>query len=58
MSVEIGPDAGSGGRFYEKLGHAVAHGPFVSSTNLYDDDGRPIHVGAVMPYLTKSLDGT
>jgi GNAT superfamily N-acetyltransferase len=40
---------------YAKLGYAFAHGPFIISTNLYDDDGRPIHVGAASSYLTKSL---
>ena len=40
---------------YAKLGYAVAHGPFITSTNLYADDGRPIPVGAVMSYLTKAL---
>ncbi|MGZ8587075.1 MAG: GNAT family N-acetyltransferase [Actinomycetota bacterium] len=40
---------------YAKLGFAVAHGPFITSTNLYGEDGRPIHVGAIMSYLTKSL---
>jgi GNAT superfamily N-acetyltransferase len=40
---------------YAKLGYEFAHGPFVMSTNLYDDDGRPIHVGAVSSYMTKSL---
>jgi GNAT superfamily N-acetyltransferase len=55
MSVAIGVDAGPGELLYAKLGYVVAHGPFITSTDLYDDDERPIPVGAVMCYLTKSL---
>lgn len=58
MMVDIGRDAGPGELLYEKLGYLRAHGPFVSSTNLFDDDGKPIPVGAVMAFLTKSLNGT
>jgi GNAT superfamily N-acetyltransferase len=55
MSVAIGPDAGPGELLYAKLGYAVAHGPFITSTDLDADDGRLIPVGAVMCYLTKTL---
>ncbi len=40
---------------YAKLGYTFAHGPFILSTSLYDDEGRPIHVGAASSYLTKQL---
>jgi GNAT superfamily N-acetyltransferase len=55
LSVAQGEDDAPARALYEKLGYAVAHGPFITSTDLDDDDGRPIHVGAVMVYLTKSL---
>ncbi len=55
LSVALSADDAPARDLYAKLGYAVAHGPFITSTNLYDDDGRPIHVGAVMSYLTKSL---
>jgi GNAT superfamily N-acetyltransferase len=55
LTVAQGADDAPARALYEKLGYAVAHGPFITSTNLYDDDGRPIHVGAVMSYLTKLL---
>ena len=44
-----------GRALYETLGYVFAHGPFITSTDLFDDEGRPIHVGAVMSYLTKRL---
>ena len=40
---------------YATLGYGFAHGPYITSTDLIDDRGRPIHVGAVMTYLTKGL---
>jgi len=55
MSVAIGEGAGPAELVYGKLGYVPAHGPFISSTDLRDDDGRPIHVGAVMAYLVKEL---
>lgn len=58
LAVALAAEDAPARALYAKLGYAVAHGPFISSTNLYEDDGRPIHVGAVMSYLTKPLDGT
>ena len=55
LSVALSDDDAPARALYEKLGYAFAHGPFISSTDLLDDDGRPIHVGAVMSYLTKPL---
>jgi Acetyltransferase (GNAT) family. len=55
LSVALAADDAPARDLYAKLGYEVAHGPFITSTNLYDDAGRPIHVGAVMSYLTKSL---
>lgn len=40
-----------------KLGYSFAHGPFITTTDLFDDEGRPMHVGTVMTYLTKPLVG-
>lgn len=40
---------------YDVLGYRLAHGPFIASMDLEDDDGRPLPVGAVMLYLTKEL---
>jgi hypothetical protein len=55
LSVALAADDAPAHDLYARLGYAVAHGPFITSTNLYDDDdGRPIHVGAVMSHLTKS----
>ena len=55
LSVALSDDDTPARTLYGKLGYALAHGPFISSTDLFDDDGRPIHVGAVMSYLTKPL---
>jgi GNAT superfamily N-acetyltransferase len=55
LTVALAADDAPARDLYAKLGYAPAHGPFITSTNLHDDDGRPIHVGAVMSYLTKSL---
>ncbi|MEO8422685.1 MAG: GNAT family N-acetyltransferase [Actinomycetota bacterium] len=55
LTVASGEEDAPARSLYEKLGYEVAHGPFIASTDLYDDDGRPIHVGDVMSYLTKSL---
>lgn len=55
LTIAQGEDDAPARALYAKLGYAVAHGPFIASTNLYDDDGRRIHVGAVMSYLTKPL---
>jgi GNAT superfamily N-acetyltransferase len=55
LSVALADDDAPARDLYAKLGYVMAHGPFISSTNLDDDDGRPIHVGAVMSYLVKSL---
>ena len=58
LTVALAAEDAPARDLYAKLGYAVAHGPFITSTNLYDDDGRPIHVGAAMSYLTKPLHGT
>jgi GNAT superfamily N-acetyltransferase len=55
MSVAIGEDAGPAELVYGKLGYVRAHGPFITSTDLWRDDGRPLHVGAAMVYLVKEL---
>jgi GNAT superfamily N-acetyltransferase len=55
MAVAVGEDAGPGEILYGKLGYRRAHGPFITSTNLWDDACRPIPVGAVMVYLVKPL---
>jgi len=55
MSFAIGEDAGPAELVYGKLGYRRAHGPFIHSTDLPGDDGRPLHVGAVMAYLVKEL---
>ena len=55
LSVALAEDDAAARSLYAKLGYAVAHGPFITSTDLYADDGRPIPVGAVMCYLTRSL---
>jgi ribosomal protein S18 acetylase RimI-like enzyme len=55
LSVALADDDAPARDLYVKLGYAVAHGPFISSTNLDDDDGRRIPVGAVMSYMTKAL---
>lgn len=55
LSVALAEDDAAARGLYAKLGYTVAHGPFITSTDLDADDGRLIHVGAVMCYLTKSL---
>jgi GNAT superfamily N-acetyltransferase len=56
MTVAQGEEDAPARALYERLGYAFAHGPFISSTNLWDDDGPPVPVGAVMIYLVKELD--
>jgi GNAT superfamily N-acetyltransferase len=58
LSVALAAEDGPARDLYTKLGFAVAHGPFITSTNLFDDDGKPMPVGAVMVFLTKTLIGT
>ena len=55
LCVALADDDAAARDLYAKLGYMVAHGPFITSTDLYADDERPIPVGAVMCYLTKSL---
>jgi GNAT superfamily N-acetyltransferase len=55
MSVALAHEDAAARALYERLGYSFAHGPFITSTDLTDDEGRPIHVGAVMSYLTKPL---
>jgi GNAT superfamily N-acetyltransferase len=55
MSVAVGEGAGPGERVYEKLGYVLAHGPYVTSTNLWNDEGRPMPVCAVMVFLVRDL---
>ena len=55
LSVALSDDDAAARTLYEKLLYTFAHGPFITSTDLHDDEGRPIHVGAVMSYLTKPL---
>lgn len=55
LCVALPDDDAAARSLYAKLGYTVAHGPFIASTDLDDDDGRPIPVGGPMCYLTKSL---
>ena len=55
MSVSQDPDDAPARDLYAKLGYVFAHGPYVKSADLLGDDGHPIHVGAIMAYLTKPL---
>lgn len=55
MTVARGEEDGPARALYDKLGYRFAHGPFITSTNLWDDRGLPIPVGAVMSYLVKEL---
>jgi len=56
MTVAQGEEDAPARALYERLGYRFAHGPFITSTNLWDDRGLPIPVGAVMIYLVKELD--
>jgi GNAT superfamily N-acetyltransferase len=58
LTVAQGEEDAPARALYAKLGYLVAHGPFVTSTNLWADDGSPIPVGAVMAYLVRELPGT
>ena len=58
LSVALADDDAPARGLYAKLGYTVAHGPFITSTDLDGDDGRPIPVGAVMSYMTKALLGS
>ncbi len=58
LTVALADEDAPARDLYAKLGYTVAHGPFISSTNLFDDDGKPIPVGAVMAFLTKPVGGT
>ena len=40
---------------YARLGYRTAHGPFVSSARLEDDEGRALPVAGVCVYLVKTL---
>ncbi len=55
LSVSLDPDDAPARDLYAKLGYGFAHGPYVTSADLLDDDGHPIHVGAIMAFLTKPL---
>ena len=55
LCVALADDDAAARDLYAKLGYTIAHGPFITSTDLFADDGSPIPVGAVMCYLTKSL---
>jgi GNAT superfamily N-acetyltransferase len=55
LSVALSEDDSPARELYARLGYTFAHGPFITSTDLIDDDGRPIHVGSLMSYLTKPL---
>jgi len=53
LSVAMSEDDAPVRALYAKLGYSFAHGPFITTTDLFDDEGRPMHVGTVMTYLTK-----
>jgi GNAT superfamily N-acetyltransferase len=55
LTVAQGEEDAPARALYERLGYGFAHGPFITSTNLWDDRGLPIPVGAVMIYLVKEL---
>ena len=55
LTVAQGEEDAPARALYANLGYGFAHGPFVTSTNLWADDGSPIPVGAVMIYLIKDL---
>ena len=55
LAVALDDDAAPARALYERLGYVHAHGPFVSSSDLLGDDGRPVAVGAVMTYLVRDL---
>ena len=55
MSVALDPEDEPARALYRRLGYAQAHGPFITSTDLWGDDGRAIPVGAAMRYLVKNL---
>lgn len=55
LTVAGGEDDAPARALYDKLGYRFAHGPFITSTNLWTDDGSPIPVGAVMTYLVRDL---
>ena len=55
MTVAQGEEDAPARALYERLGYGFAHGPFITSTDLCDDRGLPIPVGAVMIYLVKEL---
>jgi GNAT superfamily N-acetyltransferase len=55
LAVALDDDAAPARALYERLGYVHAHGPFVSSSDLLGDDGRPIAVGAMMTYLVRDL---
>ena len=57
LTVAEGEEDAPARALYDKLGYRFAHGPFITSTNLWADDGVPIPVGAVMTYLVRDLDG-
>jgi GNAT superfamily N-acetyltransferase len=54
LSVGTGEDAAPARALYDRLGYRLAHGPFVSSTDLRGDD-RPFAVSAVLSYLVREL---
>ncbi len=58
LCVALADDDAAARGLYAKLGYTVAHGPFITSTDLYADDGGPIPVGAVMSYMTKAMPGS
>jgi len=55
LTVAQGEEDAPARALYEKLGYRFSHGPFITSTNLWDDEGLPIPVSAVMIYLVKEL---
>lgn len=55
LTVAMAQDDEPARRLYRKLGYRFAHGPFITTTDLWDDEGLPIPVGAVMTYLVKEL---
>jgi hypothetical protein len=56
LMVAQGEDDAPARALYRKLGYRFVHGPFVTSTNLWAEDGESIPVGAVMVYLVRDLD--
>jgi GNAT superfamily N-acetyltransferase len=55
LGTGLEPSYGPARAMYERLGYRTAHGPFIASARLEDDDGRAIPVAGVCMYLVKAF---